>query len=178
MEEYYIKDMDLLCGDLHCLRSKEFKINQFFPGTNRVIFLSQITPIEYLSLNHDQILVVMRELTIPPNENFGSNCTIAVASEEKGGYYIIMADKRLCGDGPYRNVRACNNSYDYPRNAIWYIKAVNTGFHISRGDMCITKMSDEIGFKQKEEYAIQLRKCSRSDPAQVWNFDHVDNFYQ
>ncbi|KAM0673204.1 hypothetical protein GVAV_003369 [Gurleya vavrai] len=169
--------MDILCGDLHCVTDKEFNINQQFPGSNRIIFLAQRSPIEYLSLNRDMILVVMKELTIPANENFGANCTIIAASEEKGGWYVILADKRLCGDGPNRSVRACPNEYNYPRDAIWYLKPVHTGYHITRGDMCITKISDEIGFKQKEEYSIQLRKCMKANPDQIWGFDHVDNFY-
>jgi hypothetical protein len=93
----------------------------------------------------------MRDLTIPVNENFGANCTIAPATEEKGGYYVIFADIRLCGNGPNRNVKVCPDNFNYSREAIWYITGMPNGYHISRGNMCITRMADEIGFKQKEE---------------------------
>lgn len=168
----------IICSTTHCQNEAELTMQQPFPGVNRVIYLVGEIPLTYLSLNVDRMLVLMNENTIAVNENEGANVSIVPATEEKNGYYIYFGHKKICGNGPYRNVNLCQFEQVYPRDAIWYIEREPKGYHIQRGNMCMTKMDDEIGFKSKAEWSVQLRRCDKRNPDQVFDFNHIDNLYR
>lgn len=161
-----------------CLVDHEVGIGQPFPGTNRIVYLYNTVPIVYLSLNIDMMLVALSETTISINENYGGQVTIVPATEETNGFYLVFGNKKLCGHGPYSGVFACLYELIYPREAIWYINKVAHGYHIHRGHMCITKIDDFFGFRTKEEWSVQLRRCAANNLNQIFNFDHIDNFYK
>lgn len=162
---------------INYLKNHKITIAKSFPGINRIIYLYNTIPIIYLSLNIDMILVAMEETTIPINENYGGQVSIVPATEESNGYYLIFGNKKLCGNGPNSSVYACLYELMYPREAIWYIKRGSHGYNIHRGNMCITRIESIITFKSKEEWPVQLRRCTLSNMNQMFFFDHMDNFF-
>lgn len=166
----------IICDHLHCNQTREITLDAGFPGTNRVLYLKRSEPLTYLSLDIDSKVVFLEQLTIPPNENYGSQSTIVPAVEEPG-YYIIMGNKKICGHGPYAPIYACPYELLYSREAIWYIKKTIHGYNIKRGNMCITRVNDPIGFRMTEAWSCQLRRCTVGNPEQQFGFEHVDNLY-
>lgn len=166
----------IICNHIHCEEQAEVTLEHGFPGTNRILFLESVIPLMYLSLDIDSKVVFYQQMTISANENYGAQTTIVPAVEEPG-WYIIMGNKKICGHGPYTPVYACPFELLYSREAIWYITKSVHGYHIKRGNMCITRVNDPIGYQMTEAWSCQLRRCTPGNPDQIFGFEHVDNFY-